>query len=138
MYQKNLIQSISELTCVTSQSIGHISSTQRLRPPRVDHEEAPAKPPPTGQLDLLGDRIDRDDLALNKARVGVLDHLVEVGRAGQDRRGRGDPSRSRETGGLGLGLTLVERIVEGHGGTVGVTSRAGAGATFWIQLPMVG
>ncbi|MEZ4384632.1 MAG: HAMP domain-containing sensor histidine kinase [Nannocystaceae bacterium] len=50
---------------------------------------------------------------------------------------RADPSRSRETGGLGLGLTLVARIVAAHGGTVGVTSRPGAGATFSIQLPRI-
>jgi signal transduction histidine kinase len=39
--------------------------------------------------------------------------------------------------GLGLGLATVKRIVETHGGTVGVESRAGAGARFWIELPKV-
>ncbi|MCW5549824.1 MAG: GAF domain-containing sensor histidine kinase [Opitutaceae bacterium] len=38
-------------------------------------------------------------------------------------------------GGLGLGLWVVRQVVEGHGGTVGVTSTPGAGATFRVRLP---
>jgi len=37
--------------------------------------------------------------------------------------------------GLGLGLATVKRIVETHGGAVGVESRAGVGCRFWIDLP---
>jgi signal transduction histidine kinase len=37
--------------------------------------------------------------------------------------------------GLGLGLATVKRIVETHGGAVGVTSRSGVGARFWMELP---
>jgi signal transduction histidine kinase len=39
--------------------------------------------------------------------------------------------------GLGLGLATVKRIVETHGGAVGVESRTGAGCRFWIDLPRV-
>ena len=39
--------------------------------------------------------------------------------------------------GLGLGLATVKRIVETHGGAVGVESRAGAGCRFWMDLPKV-
>jgi signal transduction histidine kinase len=39
--------------------------------------------------------------------------------------------------GVGLGLTIVKTIVEGHGGTIGVTSTEGAGTTFRIELPLV-
>ncbi len=42
---------------------------------------------------------------------------------------------SRNYGGLGLGLYIVKRIVESHGGTIRVESRAGEGATFDVELP---
>jgi signal transduction histidine kinase len=38
--------------------------------------------------------------------------------------------------GLGIGLHLVRRITEMHGGRVGVDSKPGVGSTFWIRLPV--
>lgn len=42
---------------------------------------------------------------------------------------------TREVGGLGLGLAIVRRIAEAHGGSVGVESREGHGSVFTIRLP---
>jgi signal transduction histidine kinase len=46
-----------------------------------------------------------------------------------------DPSRNRETGGVGLGLAIARTIVRGHGGELALTNRAGGGLTARISLP---
>ena len=47
-----------------------------------------------------------------------------------------DPARARETGGPGLGLSIVNHVVGNHGGEVSVWSSAGIGSTFAIRLPI--
>ena len=49
---------------------------------------------------------------------------------------RVDKSRSRSTGGAGIGLTIVRKLVEAHGGTVRVESKPGEGAKFVVTLPV--
>jgi signal transduction histidine kinase len=48
---------------------------------------------------------------------------------------RADMSRSRETGGAGIGLAIVKSLVVAHGGTVTANSEYGKGSTFLITLP---
>jgi signal transduction histidine kinase len=56
-----------------------------------------------------------------------------------DRFRQADGSVSRAFGGLGLGLSIVRHIVEGHGGTVQATSEGvGRGTTFTVMLPVGG
>ncbi|HET6311878.1 MAG TPA: HAMP domain-containing sensor histidine kinase, partial [Candidatus Nitrosotalea sp.] len=49
---------------------------------------------------------------------------------------RVDPSRSRDSGGAGLGLSIVSAVVTAHGGHVTVTETSGGGATFEVELPL--
>ncbi|MGX1703437.1 ATP-binding protein [Microbacterium sp. NPDC055357] len=49
---------------------------------------------------------------------------------------RADTSRTRETGGSGLGLSIVASIVEALHGSVGVVDTPGGGATFRFSLPL--
>jgi len=58
-------------------------------------------------------------------------HIFEMfGQGGRPLLGR--PS------GTGIGLHLVKRLVQLHGGEVGVNSAAGQGSTFWVRLPYMG
>ncbi len=47
-----------------------------------------------------------------------------------------DQARSRNTGGSGLGLSIVKHTVQNHGGDVRVWSQPGRGSTFMIRLPV--
>jgi signal transduction histidine kinase len=80
--------------------------------------------------------------------TGVLDGWAQL-RVADDGRGipaenldriferfrRVDASRSRHTGGAGLGLAIVRQTAEAHGGTVAVTSEVGKGTVFVVRLP---
>ncbi|MDR3316287.1 MAG: HAMP domain-containing histidine kinase [Coriobacteriales bacterium] len=52
-----------------------------------------------------------------------------------DRFYRGDSSRARTTGGIGLGLTIVKAIVSAHEGTVEAVNLPGGGACFIVAIP---
>ena len=54
-----------------------------------------------------------------------------------DRFWRQDSSRTRSTGGAGLGLAIASALVEAHGGTVGVENRPAGGAMFSVRVPMM-
>ncbi|MFN8514101.1 MAG: ATP-binding protein [Chloroflexia bacterium] len=75
----------------------------------------------------------------NGVRVSVTDHGQGIPPAEQElifHPGRhGSAAASAGVAGHGLGLSIVKAIVEAHGGTVGVTSTPGAGATFWFTIP---
>jgi len=52
-----------------------------------------------------------------------------------DRFYRSDASRSKETGGFGLGLPIAKTIIDGAGGTIEVESDVGSGTRFTLRLP---
>jgi signal transduction histidine kinase/CheY-like chemotaxis protein len=49
-----------------------------------------------------------------------------------------DSATTRQIEGTGLGLSLTRRLVELHGGTIGVTSEVGHGSVFTFRLPLLG
>ncbi|WP_411139512.1 sensor histidine kinase [Streptomyces sp. x-80] len=54
-----------------------------------------------------------------------------------DRFWRAEKSRSRQTGGSGLGLSIVRKLAETHGGTVTARSTPGVGSVFRLTLPLL-
>jgi len=71
--------------------------------------------------------------------VAVIDHGIGIARADRarifERFYKVDRARARG-GGTGLGLSIARHVVEGHGGTIRVESRDGAGSTFLVTLPV--
>lgn len=54
-----------------------------------------------------------------------------------DRFYRADRARSREFGGVGLGLSIARWVTEAHGGSIAVESSPGGGSVFRIRLPLL-
>jgi two-component system OmpR family sensor kinase len=73
-------------------------------------------------------------------RMSVADHGPGLSAADIERIFepfyRADPSRSRDSGGAGLGLSIVSAVVTAHGGRVKITQTEGGGATFEVELPL--
>ncbi len=71
--------------------------------------------------------------------IAVTDQGVGIAEADRERVFerffRADSSRSRHTGGSGLGLSIVKHVAQNHGGDVRVWSQHGNGSTFTIRLP---
>ncbi|MGI9822499.1 sensor histidine kinase [Agromyces sp. Marseille-Q5079] len=76
---------------------------------------------------------DAVEIAVTDQGIGIegddLDRVFE-------RFFRVDQARSRNTGGSGLGLSIVKHTVQNHGGDVRVWSQPGRGSTFMIRLPL--
>jgi signal transduction histidine kinase len=53
-----------------------------------------------------------------------------------DRFYRVNSDRSRQTGGAGLGLSIVQAIAQAHHGKIQVQSEVGKGSTFTFRLPL--
>jgi two-component system OmpR family sensor kinase len=66
------------------------------------------------------------------AGPGIDEELIE---SMFERFVRADPSRSRATGGAGLGLAIASAIMRAHGGSIDARKGSGGGVTFEIRLP---
>jgi PAS domain S-box-containing protein len=89
--------------------------------------------PPGGEVEVALTR-DRDAVVLTVRDTGIGIAEDEQERL-FERFYRTSEATERAVAGAGLGLTVCKAIVEGHGGSIGVTSRAGAGTTVRVVLP---
>ncbi len=92
---------------------------------------------PAGGTVRVAARRDGDDAVFTVTDTGSgiaaedLPHVFE-------RFWRAEKSRSRRTGGSGLGLPIVRHLIAAHGGTATAQSEPGRGATFTLRLPGTG
>ena len=74
----------------------------------------------------------------SRVRVAVIDEGIGISREDLPHVFtsffRADKSRTRGTGGVGLGLSLARRIVEAHDGTIDLESELGRGTKIWFEL----
>jgi two-component system sensor histidine kinase BaeS len=72
-------------------------------------------------------------VAVSDTGIGIdrdaLDHVFE-------RFYRADEARTRADAGAGLGLSIAEQLVTGHGGHISAESAPGRGSTFRVSLPL--
>ena len=89
---------------------------------------------PGGQIEVIVDK-------QNGSALGVV-RDTGIGIAAEDlpnvfeRFYRADKARSRESGGVGLGLSIGRWIAEAHAGTIEVQSSLGHGSAFQVRLPL--
>ncbi|MGQ4389668.1 sensor histidine kinase [Streptomyces sp. SAS_270] len=84
----------------------------------------------------LSTRTDGDHVVLEVADTGTgiaPEDLASV----FERFWRAEKSRSRRTGGSGLGLSIVRQLAAAHDGTVTATSEPGVGSVFTLRLPVL-
>jgi signal transduction histidine kinase len=87
----------------------------------------------SGEIIISAQKVgDKIELSIKDNGEGILaediPHLF-------DRFYRSEKSRSRQTGGAGLGLAIARGIIEAHQGTITVISKLGEGSLFIINLP---
>jgi signal transduction histidine kinase len=90
--------------------------------------------PPGGTI-----RVDSGLGAAVSASVTIADTGIGMSAAERaqvfDRFYRGEQSRSRGTGGVGLGLPIAQAIIQAHGGVITLESESGKGTTVRVALP---
>jgi signal transduction histidine kinase len=90
--------------------------------------------PEGGRVTVDARRIDGSAVvAVSDTGIGIdpdaLEHVFE-------RFYRADDARTRAFGGSGLGLSIAEQLVTGHGGRIAAESTPGRGSTFTVSLPL--
>lgn len=90
--------------------------------------------PPDGRVSVSAGVLDTNWVRLSVSDTGAGIPAEDLSRI-FERFYRADKSRERASGNSGLGLAIVQEIVEGHGGQVTVESEMGKGTIFHLKLP---
>ena len=124
-----------ELSIGEEDQVSVMGDTDRLKQLLLNLVDNACKYTPKGGRVILGLRRAEGWAVLTVTDTGIgipaqdLPHIFE-------RFYRVDKARSRAAGGAGLGLSIVQWIVQAHGGKIGVQSEPDKGTTFTIHLPL--
>lgn len=91
--------------------------------------------PTAGRIDLKAERADEERVRISVADQGPGIEPEKQGLIFEKFR-QIDGSVTREHGGTGLGLAISKELTMLMGGTIGLQSKPGEGATFWITIPV--
>lgn len=83
----------------------------------------------------LGMKLTRDMVRISIQDTGIGIKPEDIGVVFEQFR-QVDGSLNRSVGGTGLGMPITKKLVELHGGVIGVDSVPGQGSTFWFTLPV--
>ncbi|MFB3884586.1 MAG: sensor histidine kinase [Thermodesulfobacteriota bacterium] len=128
--QKNIALSVD--SCQETTIMGDKMRLQQLFTNLIDN--AVKFTPEKGSIQI---RVEKD---VDFAQVKVIDTGIGIPKEEQanifNRFYRVDKSRSKENGGVGLGLSIVEWIVKAHHGEIEIQSELSQGSTFTVYLPL--
>lgn len=110
---------------------GHRDILERLIANLVDN--AVRYTPAGGRVDITVDRNERvGRLVVVDTGIGIPQESIPLI---FDRFSVVDASRSKDTGGVGLGLSIAKRVADIHGASIEVLSRVGEGTRFIVRFP---
>ena len=135
-FRAMLSQSGHSITVSLSESLPQVAADRdRVGQVLVNLISNALKYSPGGGKVIVSAKPDGDNV-----KVSVTDEGLGISREDQKRLFtkfyRVDTAMTREIGGTGLGLSICKTILELLGGSIGVTSKAAQGSTFWFTLPL--
>jgi len=89
---------------------------------------------PSGEIRILG-RNGNGNVRLELGNTGAAIPAEDLDRVFQPFK-QVERYLTRRTGGLGLGLSIAKKVVEAHGGSLGISSEPGKGVTVTLSLPV--